>query len=70
LLKIVKDKYPEIIRIFVTGSESIEIREEAEKECGISHFIAKPWDVDNLMEVLKTSAEKNFNDSSPGITPD
>ena len=56
-LKKVKVNYPQIIRIFITGSENMEIREQAEKECGISYFVSKPWNETELLKVLK-GAEK------------
>jgi len=56
-LKLVKEKYPKTIRIFVTGSENIEIREQAEKECEISYFVSKPWDEAELMKILKEAEE-------------
>ena len=44
LLRVVKDRYPSIIRIMVTGASDIEVAKGAINKGEIHRFFTKPWD--------------------------
>ena len=49
----VKDKYPDAIRIMITGYADIELAEEAINKGNIHHFIEKPWNNDELIFIVQ-----------------
>ena len=51
LLKEVKEKYPAIKRILLTGQSETEVYEEAKNL--VDKYIAKPCDHDELISILK-----------------
>ena len=51
-LKIVKDKFPSIKVIMVTGYRSVEIATEATKN-GASGYIVKPFKSEDILETVK-----------------
>lgn len=48
LLSLIKDRYPMIRRMLITGYADIEAIIEAVNMAGVSRYIAKPWNVDEL----------------------
>ncbi len=59
----VRDKYPDIVRIIVTGYSDIEIIKEAINKAEIHYYIEKPWDNKNVRsivyEALKRKTERD-----------
>ncbi len=53
LLQIVKNKYPEIIRVMLTSNDSQELREEAIKTCELFEFLEKPINRERIDKVLQ-----------------
>ncbi|MFW9876932.1 MAG: response regulator, partial [Candidatus Thorarchaeota archaeon] len=66
LLKKIKDKYPDIVRILITGISDIEVVKDAINKADVDFFIEKPWDNKQLRSIihnaLKNRKEKNQND--------
>lgn len=52
-LKQVKDKYPQIIRILLTGHADIQAAEEAVNVGQVYRFITKPWDPEELKRTVR-----------------
>jgi two-component system response regulator YesN len=52
LAKIVKDKYPKIITILLSGYSDFEYAREAMKY-GVRHYLIKPADIDDIEEVFQ-----------------
>ncbi|MDH5598151.1 MAG: ATP-binding protein [Cyclobacteriaceae bacterium] len=57
LLKSVIPTHPNIMKILVTGSDDLDIIEEAINECGISHFISKPWKDETFLFAINKALE-------------
>lgn len=57
LLKIVQEKYPDIICIIVTAYSDIGVVVAALNECNIYRYINKPWDKNELLLTLNNAAE-------------
>jgi len=57
LLKIVSKKYPEIIKIILTGFSDIEIVKAAVNEASIFRYLNKPWEKEELRNVTKQALE-------------
>jgi DNA-binding NtrC family response regulator len=58
LMRHVKDEYPEAIRIVFTGYADIRAVVEAINHGGLYRYITKPWDPDELVEVLRDAAAR------------
>ena len=56
-LKQVRDQWPEVIRMIISGYTDSEDIISAVNEAGIYQFITKPWHPDNLILLLKNAAE-------------
>lgn len=52
-LTAVREKYPETIRILLTGYSDIQALEAAINEAKIYNYITKPWDDNLLLEILE-----------------
>lgn len=52
LLEIVKNEYPEIIRIMLTSSKDYELEIEAKRRCDIHAFLVKPINKKMIEEIL------------------
>ena len=48
----VKQRFPETVRVLMTGYANLEDTQRAINEAGISRYITKPWDDDNLKTVV------------------
>jgi two-component system response regulator HupR/HoxA len=55
-LKQVREQWPEVIRMIVSGYTDSEDIIDAVNEAGIYQFITKPWHPDNLILLLKNAA--------------
>ncbi|RKX29684.1 MAG: response regulator [Candidatus Zixiibacteriota bacterium] len=53
LLRIVRDKYPLIVRIMITGADDIEVAKNAINNGEIYRFFTKPWDDFELLISVK-----------------
>ena len=54
----VKEQYPDAIRMVFTGYADIKAVIEAINEGGLYRYITKPWDPDELVDVLRQAAAK------------
>jgi diguanylate cyclase (GGDEF)-like protein len=59
LLEWVKEHHPKTVRLMMTGFAELEETISAINRGQVFRFLLKPWQVDNLLEVLRTAA-KNF----------
>jgi adenylate cyclase len=57
LLKIVKEKYPDTIRMLLTGCVDIAVAQDAINKGEIFKFIIKPWDNEDLRATIKLGIE-------------
>jgi DNA-binding NtrC family response regulator len=53
MLAMVRERYPAIRRMLITGYADIEAIIEAVNKAGVSHYIAKPWKVDDLSLAMR-----------------
>jgi len=58
-LKIVREKYPHIIRIMLSGYNDFERLTKAVNEGEIFRFISKPWGMDELFEAIDSALNQN-----------
>jgi len=56
--KRMSEKYPDIIKILITGQSNIDILVEAINECQLFQYILKPFDPDNLCMVVQSGIVK------------
>jgi len=56
-LKQVREQWPEVIRMIISGYTDSEEIIRAVNEAGIYHFVTKPWHPDSLLLLLKNAAE-------------
>lgn len=56
-LKQVREQWPEVIRMIISGYTDSEDIISAINEAGIYHFVTKPWHPDSLILLLKNAAE-------------
>lgn len=56
-LKQVREKWPEVIRMIISGYTDSEDIISALNEAGIYQYITKPWHPDNLLITLKNAAQ-------------
>jgi two-component system, probable response regulator PhcQ len=57
-LSIVKEKYPNTIRIILTGCASLELLVRAINDCSIYHFLAKPCNKEHLSLVIRRAIQE------------
>lgn len=60
LLKIVKGKYPQTIRVMLSGYSEFDSIVKAINEAEVSKFISKPWDNDELRSLIASLIEINW----------
>jgi DNA-binding NtrC family response regulator len=53
LLEIVKSRYPNIVRMMLTSDEEASVFVAALRDGSVRRFMRKPWDDDELREVLR-----------------
>ncbi|MET0000632.1 MAG: response regulator, partial [Candidatus Thiodiazotropha lotti] len=56
-LKQVREQWPEVIRMIISGYTDSEDIISAVNEAGIYQFVTKPWHPDSLILLLKNAAE-------------
>ena len=64
LMKHAKVEHPDAVRIVFTGYADIKAVVEAINSGGLYRYITKPWDPDELIEVLHAAARRYQQDSS------
>jgi signal transduction histidine kinase len=57
LLKLVKDKYPEVMRIILTGYPDLSMLLDAVNEVGIFRVLLKPWRNEELKHAINQALE-------------
>ncbi|MDD5438749.1 MAG: hybrid sensor histidine kinase/response regulator [Candidatus Omnitrophica bacterium] len=57
-LKMVKERYPDIMRILITGHVDLEIAEDAINKGEVYRFINKPWDDSALKITIRDAIDK------------
>lgn len=57
LLTLTRSRWPEVLRIIVTGFTDAQDVIRAINEAGIYHFIAKPWHPDELLQTVRNATE-------------
>jgi putative nucleotidyltransferase with HDIG domain len=57
LLEIIKEKYPETVRILLTGHADLNAAVDAVNRGGIFRFLTKPWDDAELVNTLRSATE-------------
>ena len=58
LLRRVKDEYPATIRVVFTGYADIKAVVDGVNHVGLYRYLTKPWDPDELVEVLHAAAAR------------
>jgi len=58
LLKAVRDKYPKVIRILITGHHDLDFVEEAIRRSDIDFYMNKPWDDLELTSLMHYALER------------
>lgn len=53
VLSMVRERYPSIRRMIITGYADIDAMIDAVNEGGVSRYIAKPWNVIELTDAMK-----------------
>lgn len=55
LLTRVRERWPDVMRIVVTGYTDVQDTIRAINEAGIYHFLAKPWHPDELLQTVRNA---------------
>lgn len=55
LLTRVRERWPDILRVIVTGYTDVQDTIRAINEAGIYHFLAKPWHPDELLQTVRNA---------------
>ncbi len=58
LLRIVKDKYPHIIRVLMSGHKDFDNIKSAVNDCEIASFVEKPWNTSRLFIQLDSLVKR------------
>lgn len=58
-LRIVREKYPNTVRIMLSGYSDFESLTKAINEGEIFRFISKPWDMEELFEIIDLALQQN-----------
>lgn len=53
MLGLIRERYPTIRRMLITGYSDIQAIIEAVNEGGVSRYIAKPWDPEELTRAMR-----------------
>jgi len=59
MLCAVKSRYPEAIRIVFTGYADLRAVIEGVNRGGLHHYITKPWDPDEMLDMLREAAAEH-----------
>lgn len=66
MLGMIRERYPNIRRMLITGYSDIEAIIEAINDGGVTRYITKPWDQDELTSAMQ-GAYKEFKDEEERI---
>jgi len=55
LLRLVRDRFPEVRRMLITGYSDLQALVNAINQGGVSNYIAKPWDPDQVRTLVRTA---------------
>jgi signal transduction histidine kinase len=58
-LKDVKEKYPDVMRILLTGHADMQAAEEAVNQGGVYRFLTKPWNVEDIRATVRKAIENH-----------
>lgn len=58
-LRIVREKYPHTVRIMLSGYSDFESLTRAINEGEIFRFMSKPWDMEELFEIIDLALQQN-----------
>lgn len=58
LFKIISEKYPNIVKILLTGHSNIDILVDSINECHLFQYILKPFDPDQLCMIVESGIKK------------
>ncbi|HNR53955.1 MAG TPA: response regulator [Flavobacteriales bacterium] len=58
MLALVRERYPAIKRMLITGYSDIEAVIEAVNKAGVMHYCSKPWDPSELVQVVRKAYEE------------
>lgn len=53
MLSLVRERYPDIKRMLITGYSDLEAIVDAVNKAGVSHYSAKPWNADELADAVR-----------------
>ena len=72
LLTRVRQQYPDVVRLMLTGEADLQGVVQAINEGNIYKFLTKPWCNDNLREVVRDAAQlaAERHESSPSSSPE
>ncbi len=51
----IKDRYPDTVRILLTGFTDPEVTNEAMRKCDLFKLLSKPWDDTELMQTVRAA---------------
>jgi response regulator RpfG family c-di-GMP phosphodiesterase len=54
----VHEKYPEIIKLMLTGHAEEDAIKRATKDANLAACLSKPWDIDKLIEIIRSHVSK------------
>ncbi|MCB0766074.1 MAG: response regulator [Flavobacteriales bacterium] len=58
MLVLVRERYPAIKRMLITGYSDIEAVIEAVNKAGVMHYCSKPWDPAELVQVVRKAYDE------------
>jgi two-component system probable response regulator PhcQ len=58
LVKVVRERYPKVMRVILTGYAEFETVKAAVNEAEVFRFLTKPWDSEDLRLTLRTAAQR------------
>lgn len=68
LLNVIKVKYPDTLRMLITGYPDIDVTKKAINKAEIHHFIEKPWYTDDLISAIQGALKKRSKTESSNST--
>jgi response regulator RpfG family c-di-GMP phosphodiesterase len=60
LLAHIRENYPDIVRVMLTGNENLDTAISAINRGHVFRFITKPWDHDEFLQALDDAVEYNY----------
>jgi two-component system, probable response regulator PhcQ len=72
LLRIAKEMQPQAVRMMLSASDDFHTIKSAVNEAEVFRYIAKPWDIQDLINTLKAAAkrsEQNHNEHTQQSAP-